>query len=89
MTRSALNSGQYRVREAIVSHCNGFTFHKRRMFIAERRVSFLRIFSFWGLTLNGTWRRNAQEAWQDANNDLDLRQPLPLPQTLHNIRGKL
>ena len=82
---------QYRVRESIVSYCNGFTSQKRRMFLAERRVSFLRIFAFWWPTINSGWRTDANSAWQDARNDLELRQPLqsPIIKTSKEIRGKL
>jgi len=82
MIRAAPDPSGYRVREAIVAHYNGHTHYKRRMFIAERRVSFLRVFSLWWPAFNGCWRRSAQEAWQDASNDFDLHQPLSPPHVL-------
>ena len=74
--------GDYRVREAVVDVCNGYTSHRERMFIAERRVGLFGL-AFWCPVDDGGWRYTADEAMRDIERDAYLRAPLAEPVILH------
>ena len=69
---------RYRVKEAVVSHCDGYRCVKRRMFIAERHVSFLGLFRFW-FPCGFDWRFTHDEALVDVEHSRFLRGPIPPP----------
>jgi hypothetical protein len=70
----------YRVREAIVDVCNGYTCWRDRRFIAERRVTLFGLVSWWWPVTDGKWRETSHEARQDAESDARLRAPLAAPE---------
>lgn len=70
---------EYRIREGVVEHCNGYRCWKQRMFIAERKVSFLGLWSFWWPCTNASWRTDGWQAEGDAVADARLRRPLTKP----------
>jgi hypothetical protein len=60
----------YRIRKAIVSDDVG---RRRRAFIAERRRSFLGLFSFWFATPEACWHDAEEQCLADIEYDKDMR----------------
>ncbi|MDD8024570.1 MAG: hypothetical protein PHX82_15860 [Paracoccaceae bacterium] len=71
---------EYRVREGRVEVCDGHRCWRDRRYIAERRVSFFGVLSWWWPVINGDWRTSAHEARDDAEMDAKLRAPLADPE---------
>lgn len=77
---------KYRIREAIVSHCDGYRSQRRRMFIAERRLSLFGFPLFFPCVAD--WRHMEEEAFDDIERDRDLRRPIPPPRLIGDLGGK-
>lgn len=74
----------YRVREARIEVCNGYRCWHERRFVAERRVRFLGVLSWWWPVIDCEWRTTAQEARTDAEKDSKLRAPLTPHEFFHS-----
>ena len=70
----------YRVREGIYESCNGYSCHRKRGFLAERRVLLFWCISIWWPLRDGDWRDSASSAKSDIDRDAGLRLPLSEPQ---------
>jgi hypothetical protein len=77
----------YRVREARIEVCNGYTCWRERRFRAERKRSFLGLLHFWGSVDDGGWRRAVSEAQGDIDEDVKMRSALmaPITSTRHTF----
>lgn len=70
----------YRIREAIVECCNGYSSSRERRFIAEKRMTFLGILKFWWPLANAQWRWSEQDCRNDLDAHIALTKPLKAPQ---------
>ncbi|MBL4929354.1 hypothetical protein [Fuscibacter oryzae] len=72
---------EYRVKQARVEVCNGFTSHYENLWIAQRRVTLFGISLWWWPVLNARWSRTKAEARLDAVRDADMRAEDAQPET--------
>ncbi|KZL04570.1 hypothetical protein PsAD2_04653 [Pseudovibrio axinellae] len=70
----------YRIRAGNIQVCNDYFCRTERRYLAERRTSFFRLFSFWSPVTDALWRRDEGEARRDAQHDADLRKPIATPE---------
>lgn len=67
---------EYRIRESNINCQIGQDrWRMERRFLAERHTKLLWIIPIWLPTMNSKWRKTAQEAQFDIDNDVELRRP--------------
>ncbi|WP_428516303.1 hypothetical protein [Roseovarius sp.] len=78
---------RYRVREGVVTICNGHREFRARRFLAERRATVFGLFGFWWPVTDGEWRTTEEAAQNDIARDAYLRLPLAPPKIFEVEKG--